>query len=49
MTKTVIVCGKLFDGLSDTMLGPTEGLIEDDAIAEVSGSVGRPAARKSSI
>ena len=42
MTKTVIICGKLFDGLSDAMLGPTEILIEDDTIAEVSSSVGRP-------
>jgi hypothetical protein len=27
MAKTVIVCGKLFDGLSDTIAGPTEILI----------------------
>jgi len=39
MTKTVVVCGKLFDGLSDTIRGPAEILIEDDAIAEVSNSV----------
>src|SRR5260370_1012117 len=42
MAKTVIIWGKLFDGPSDTMLGPTEILIEDDTIVEVSGSVGRP-------
>src|ERR1700739_4663829 len=42
MAKMVIVCGKLFDGLSDAMPGPTEILIEDAAIAEVSNSVGRP-------
>src|ERR1700674_4068578 len=42
MAKKVIICGKLFDGLGDTMLGPTEILIEDDPIVEVSGSVGRP-------
>jgi imidazolonepropionase-like amidohydrolase len=42
MAKTVIICGKLFDGLGDTMLGPTEILIEGDTIVEVSGSVGRP-------
>ena len=35
-------CGKLFDGLGDKILGPTEILIEDDTIVEVSGSVGRP-------
>lgn len=42
MTKTVIICGHLFDGLSDALLGPKEVLIEDGTIAEVSGSVGRP-------
>src|SRR3984893_13058149 len=42
MAKTVIICGKLFDGLGDKMLGPTEILIEGDTIAEVSSSVGRP-------
>ena len=46
MAKMVIICGKLFDGLSDTMLGPTEILIEDDTIAEVSNSVGRPGGAK---
>jgi imidazolonepropionase-like amidohydrolase len=46
MAKTVIVCGKLFDGLSDAMRGPMEILIEEAAIAEVSNSVGRPADAK---
>jgi len=46
MSKTVIVCGKLFDGLSDTIRGPAEILIEDDSIAEVSNSVGRPSGAK---
>ena len=46
MTKTVIICGKLFDGLGDTMLGPTEVLIEDKSIVEISGSVGRPGGAK---
>ena len=46
MAKTVIICGKLFDGLGDTMLGPTEILIEDDTIVEVSSSVGRPERRE---
>ena len=41
VAKTVIICGKLFD-VGDTMLGPTEILIEGDTIVEVSGSVGRP-------
>ena len=42
MAKTVIICGKLFDGLGDTTLGPTEILIDGDNIVEVSSSVGRP-------
>ena len=46
MTKTVVICGNLFDGLSDVLLGPTEILIEGDAIVELSGSVGRPAGAK---
>jgi imidazolonepropionase-like amidohydrolase len=46
MAKTVLVCGKLFDGLSDTIRGPPEILIDDDAIAEVSNSVGRPGGAK---
>lgn len=46
MTKIVVICGNLFDGLSDVLLGPTEILIEGDAIVELSGSVGRPADAK---
>jgi len=46
VTKTVIVCGKLFDGLSDTVRGPMEILIEGDVVVEVSGSVGRPGGAK---
>ncbi|HVJ07438.1 MAG TPA: amidohydrolase family protein [Acidisarcina sp.] len=46
MTKTVVICGNLFDGLSDTLLGPTEILIEGNTIVELSGSVGRPAGAK---
>lgn len=42
MAKTVIICGNLFDGLSDALLGPMEVLIDENAIAEVSRSVGRP-------
>lgn len=43
MTKTIVICGHLFDGLSDALLGATEILIEGDTIIEVSSSVGRPA------
>ena len=46
MTTTVIICGKLFDGLSDALRGPTEILIENNTIAEVSNSVGRPEGAK---
>jgi hypothetical protein len=46
VTKTVIICGNLFDGLGDTTRGPAEILIEDATIAEVSVSVGRPDARR---
>ena len=47
MAKTVIICGKLFDGLSDKMLGPTEILIEDDTISR-SFEFGRPSGRRES-
>ena len=40
MAKTVLICGKLFDGAGDALRGHTEILIEDDAIAEVSEAVG---------
>lgn len=42
MTKTVIACGNLFDGQSDSLLGPAEILIDEGVIAELSSSVGRP-------
>ena len=42
MAKTVLICGKLFDGAGDALRGHTEILVEDDAIAEVSEAVGRP-------
>jgi hypothetical protein len=44
MVKTVIICGKPFDGLGDKMLGPTEILIEGDSIVEVSARSAGPAA-----
>jgi len=40
--STVLVCGNLFNGLGDTLLGPAEILIEHDAIAAIGPSVGRP-------
>jgi imidazolonepropionase-like amidohydrolase len=42
MSKTVVICGKLFDGVSDALRERSEILIEDDAIAEISEAVGRP-------
>jgi imidazolonepropionase-like amidohydrolase len=43
MAKTILVCGGLFDGRSDALLGPAEILIEGDTIAEIGATVGRPA------
>lgn len=42
MAKTVLICGRLFDGIADVLRGPVEILIEDDSIADISESVGRP-------
>jgi len=38
----VLICGNLFDGLGDALQGPTEILIEHDAIAAIGPSVARP-------
>jgi imidazolonepropionase-like amidohydrolase len=46
MSKTVLVCGRLFDGLTDALAGPTEILIENDVIADVAQAVGRPASAR---
>ena len=43
MPKTVLVCSRLFDGLSDALRGPTEILIENGRISDVAQAVGRPA------
>ena len=42
MSKSVLICGRLFDGLSDTLTGPSEILIENGVIADISQAVGRP-------
>jgi imidazolonepropionase-like amidohydrolase len=42
MTKMVLVCGRIFDGLGDSLWGPAEILIEDQVIVEISSAVGRP-------
>ncbi len=46
MAKAVVICGNLFDGRDDRLLGRTEILIEDDSVVELSRSVGRPAGAK---
>jgi imidazolonepropionase-like amidohydrolase len=43
MSKVVLVCGKIFDGLSDGLAGPAEVLIEDGVIADIGQTVARPA------
>lgn len=42
MSATVLRCGKVFDGQSDTLVGPTEILIENQRIVEIAPSVHRP-------
>ena len=42
MSKSVLICGRLFDGLSDTLAGPSEILIENGVIADIAQAVGRP-------
>jgi hypothetical protein len=38
----VLVCGKVFDGISDALTGPAEILIEGNRIAKIERSVERP-------
>ncbi len=42
MTKTVVICGRLFDGVSDALREGMEIRVEDGVIVEVSAAVGRP-------
>lgn len=42
MAAFVLVCGKMFDGVSDRLTGPVEILVEGDRIAEIGPSVRRP-------
>ena len=42
MNATVLVCGKMFDGVSEELTAPAEILIEGNRIASVERSVGRP-------
>jgi imidazolonepropionase-like amidohydrolase len=43
MSKVVLVCATLFDGLSDGLAGPAEVLIEGGVIADIGQTVARPA------
>jgi imidazolonepropionase-like amidohydrolase len=43
MSKTVLICARLFDGLSDTLAGPAEILIENGVIADIAQAVSRSA------
>ncbi len=42
MSPTVLVCGKVFDGISEGLTGPAEILIEGNRIASIGKSVNRP-------
>ena len=42
MSTLVLVCGRVFDGLSDTLTGPAEILVQGNRIAKIERSVGRP-------
>jgi len=42
MGSFVLLCGRLFDGVSDRLTGPLEILVEGDRIAEIGPSVRRP-------
>src|ERR1043165_7308893 len=42
MSALVLVCGNVFDGVSDTLSGPVEILVKDNTIAKVERSVERP-------
>ena len=43
MSRTVLICARIFDGLGDALGGPAEILIEDDVIADIARSVSHPA------
>ncbi len=42
MSTLALVCGNVFDGLSDALTGPAEILIEGNRITKIERSVGRP-------
>jgi imidazolonepropionase-like amidohydrolase len=42
MSALVLVCGRVFDGLSDTLTGPAEILVEGNRTTKIERSLGRP-------
>jgi hypothetical protein len=42
MSVVVLVCGNVFDGISDTLTGPAEILVEGNRIGTIERSLGRP-------
>ena len=42
MNAVVLLCGNVFDGLSDALTGPAEILVEGNRISRIERSVGRP-------
>jgi len=42
MGIVVLVCGNVFDGISDSLTGPVEILVEGKRIARIQRSVRRP-------
>jgi hypothetical protein len=42
MSVVVLVCGNVFDGISNTLAGPAEILVEGNRIPRIERSVGRP-------
>ena len=45
MSATVLLCGNLFDGVSETLSGPMQVLVEGNRITSVGRSVERPPER----
>lgn len=43
MSGFVLACGCVFDGISDTLTGPVEILVEGNRITRIDRSVDRPA------
>lgn len=44
MSAIVLICGRMFDGVSETLSGPMEILIEKNRITSMGRSVDRPPA-----